>query len=84
MEVNFKEIWAIVVVIVSVIIWLVRLEAKVIYLESIKNDLAVNLKALSLDQDDLKSRMFEQLSSIKETLIKLELSLKYINKEDLK
>ena len=74
--------WAVVVVIVSVIIWLVRLESKVIYLESLKNDLSVSLKALTLEQDDLKNRMFEQLSSIKETLIKLELSLKYLSKED--
>ena len=82
MEFAFKEIWAVVVVIVSVIIWLVRLESKVIYLESLKNDLSVSLKALTLEQDDLKNRMFEQLSSIKETLIKLELSLKYLSKED--
>lgn len=72
---HILELWPVLVVIVTVIIWLVRLESKVIYLESVKTDLQLTIKAMTTEHDELKNRMYDQLSIIKETLVRLETTL---------
>lgn len=69
------ELWPVLIVIVTVIIWLVRLESKVIYLESVKTDLQLTIKSMTFEHDELKNKMYDQLSIIKETLVRLETTL---------
>lgn len=75
------ELWPIGLGFVAFVVWLTRLESKVILLKTEKEALAIVVKSIESGHDELKNKVYDQLASIKESLIKLETSLHFIKKE---
>jgi hypothetical protein len=61
----FVQLVEVMVMAIAALIWFVRLESKVMYLEK-KVDL------LSQDHSEFKTKVYDQLTSIKESLAKIE------------
>ena len=81
MDKSILDFWPFIISIVAVIVWLTRLEAKVLYLENLKKDLEITIRAMAVEHDELKTKMYDQLSVIQKTLTRLETILSMKLKE---
>lgn len=76
MEKLLTDLWPIFATFVGAFItfgiWIVRLESRVVNLENIKLGLEKTILTMGTEHDELKTKMYDQLSVIKETLARLE------------
>lgn len=65
MNENWKSVIDVLIFGIAALVWFVRLEAKVVYLEK-------KVDMLLQDHTEFKTKVYDQLTSIKESLAKIE------------
>lgn len=77
------EIWPLFAGLIGVVVWLVRLEGRVNYIDAAQKDLHADVAELRVKHESLDSKVVEQLSQVRESLARIEGALGVRNGERL-